>query len=292
MTMIFPNAARTVTHVRDHYDELDPFYREIWGDHVHHGYWARGVRTSERAVEALVDLVLERLDLRPGQRLCDIGCGYGATAAYILRTHDVAITGFTVSHAQALVAQALLPDQGRFTCREVDWLNSQEPDRAFDAAYAIESSEHFEDKASFFTETWRTLRPGGRLVLCAWLGAERPSRWTVDHLLEPICREGAVPSLGSRRDYEALARRAGFDPVSFDDISAQVRRTWAICGGRLARRLMLDRRYQRMVMTATPANRVFLLSIPRLWWALRSGAMIYGVFVWRKPASDDSGAAS
>ena len=157
------------------------------------------------------------------------------------------------------------------------------PDAAFDAAYAIESSEHFEDKAAFFAEVWRTLRPGGRLVVCAWLAAERPSRWAIDHLLEPICREGALPSLGSRAVDEGLAEAAGFEAAAFDDISARVRRTWAICGRRLVGRIVADPRYRHLVRTATPANRAFLLSIPRLWWALRSGAMIYGVFAWRKP---------
>ena len=105
--MIYPHTARTAAHVRAHYDELDAPYREIWGDHVHHGYWIDGTETPERAVEALVDLVLARLDLQPGQALCDIGCGYGATAGYIADRRDVAITGFTISHAQALIAGAI-----------------------------------------------------------------------------------------------------------------------------------------------------------------------------------------
>ncbi|UVO50911.1 class I SAM-dependent methyltransferase [Sphingomonas sp. SUN019] len=282
--MVYPRIPRTVAHVRDHYDGLDAAYREIWGDYVHHGYWAEGGETPARAVEALVDLVIARLDPDPGGALCDIGCGYGATAAYILKTHDVAITGLTVSSAQAAVGAGLQPLRGRFTCIERDWLANDFPDASFDHAYAIESSEHFADKAAFFAEAWRTMKPGGRLVVCAWLSAETPSRWQVDHLLEPICREGALPSMGSRTAYDVLARDAGFVPVAFDDISAQVRRTWAICGRRLAARLVTSARYRRMAIDATAANRAFILSIPRLWWALRSGAMIYGVLVWRKPA--------
>ena len=282
MVMIHPRVTRTTAHVRDHYDELDVPYREIWGTYVHHGYWATGSETPERATEALVDLVIERIGLQSGDALGDIGCGYGATANYILHRHEAAITGFTVSHAQAGVAQGLAPSRGRFTCFERDWLANGLPDATFDHAYAIESSEHFADKAAFFAEAARTLKPGGRLVVCAWLSAERPSRWQVDHLLEPICREGALPSMGSRSDYEALAAAAGFELARFDDISAQVRRTWAICGRRLVTRLVTSARYRRIVFGATPANRAFVLSIPRLWWALRSGAMVYGLLAWRK----------
>ena len=38
--MILAGSAQTPAAVAAHYDELDPFYREIWGEHVHHGYWA------------------------------------------------------------------------------------------------------------------------------------------------------------------------------------------------------------------------------------------------------------
>ena len=91
-----------------------------------------------------------------------------------------------------------------------DWLDNGLPDAAFDRAYAIESSEHMVDKARFFAEAQRVLKPGGRFVVCAWLEGEDATPWQVRHLLEPICREGRLPSMGSRADYEALAAAAGF----------------------------------------------------------------------------------
>jgi tocopherol O-methyltransferase len=57
----------------DHYDELDAFYRELWGDHVHHGLWRTGREPAAVAVVQLVDLVAERLGLRAGERVVDIG---------------------------------------------------------------------------------------------------------------------------------------------------------------------------------------------------------------------------
>lgn len=81
--MIFPRTPQTVAAVAAHYDELDVFYRDVWGEHVHHGYWPRGHERDDGAAEALVDLLAERLSLAPGQAVCDIGCGYGAAARHL-----------------------------------------------------------------------------------------------------------------------------------------------------------------------------------------------------------------
>ncbi|WP_162854697.1 SAM-dependent methyltransferase [Sphingobium estronivorans] len=190
--MIVPELPSTADGVARHYDELDLAYRRIWGEHVHHGYWRTGRESPAEAADALVAEVESRLGLESGQMLCDIGCGYGATAARITERHDVSVIGLTLSAAQEKVANAR--PSPRFTCLQRDWLHNDLPDASFDRAYAIESSEHMVDKARFFREAARVLRPGGRLVVCAWLEGKGARHWEIRHLLEPICREGRLPS--------------------------------------------------------------------------------------------------
>jgi cyclopropane fatty-acyl-phospholipid synthase-like methyltransferase len=281
--MIFPNTPQSAADVGGHYDELDAVYRAIWGEHVHHGLWRTGRESPGEATEALVDLVAERLGLAPGQAVVDIGCGYGATAARLAERHRVAVTGLTISAAQAAIAE-----QRGFTCLQRDWLDNRLPDGAFDRAYAIESSEHMVDKARFFAEAFRVLKPGGRLVVCAWLAKGAPSRFEVERLLEPICREGRLPSMGAEEEYRALAEGAGFAPLGFEDVSRAVRRTWSICARRVAAGLFTDPALRRLAFGRRTKNRAFLLSLPRLMLALRTGAMRYGVFVWEKPAQRPS----
>ncbi len=277
--MIYPNRPQSAADVARHYDELDVPYRRIWGEHVHHGYWRTGRESAAEAAEALVRLVAERLAPEPGQRWVDIGCGYGATAGWLAEQHGLEVTGFTLSQAQAAVGAS----RPGFTCLVRDWLDNGLPDAAFDRAYAIESSEHMVDKARFFTEAGRVLKPGGRFVVCAWLEGEGATPRQVRHLLEPICREGRLPSMGSRPDYEALAASAGFQLLGYDDISREVRRTWTICLRRFAGRLLTDREIRRLALTRAVESREFMLSLPRLILALRGGAMRYGVFVWEAP---------
>ena len=275
--MIVPEHPSNAASVAVHYDELDPAYRRIWGDHVHHGYWREGHETPEQAAAALVKLVEQKLALQPGLRLCDIGCGYGATAADLLTRHHVSIVGLTLSPAQHRIAKDRSPD---FSCLLRDWLDNGLPSASFDRAYAIESSEHMVDKARFFTEARRILRPGGRLVVCAWLKGEGARPWEVRHLLLPICREGRLPSMGSRIDYERLASDAGFRLTDYQDISREVRRTWSICLARLAKSMISDSSIRRLALSRATQSRDFMLSLPRLILALRRGAMRYGIFQW------------
>jgi len=147
---------------------------------------------------------------------------------------------------------------------------------AFDGAYAIESSEHMLDKPLFFSEARRVLRPGARFVICAWLADERPTRWQRKHLLEPICDEGSLPSLGSAAEYRAMAERAGFACLGYEDISQAVKRTWTICTKRLIGAIFSDAAMRRAVFKAR--HRRFARSLPRLILAYRTGAMRYGIF--------------
>lgn len=283
--MIVPNTPQTAADVGGHYDELDETYRTVWGEHVHHGYWRTGRESDREAAEALVELVAGKLALETGQSLCDIGCGYGATAEYLAGHYDVAVTGLTISSAQAAIASARTPKAGSVACFQRDWLTNGLADESFDRAYAIESSEHMVDKQRFFDEAWRVLRPGSRMAACVWLAKSEPSRWQVRHLLEPICREGRLPGMGNREEYEAMAQAAGFVLLGFDDISREVRRTWSIVARRVARRLAGEREFRRFVLNAATKNRSFMLSVPRLIMALRTGAMRYGLFAWEKPCA-------
>jgi tocopherol O-methyltransferase len=286
---IIPSRAQLPSDVADHYDELDRAYRDIWGEHVHHGYWRTGRESPEQAAEALIDLVAGQLGIAAGMDLCDIGCGYGATAEYLANLHAASVTGFTISSLQAERAARRVPQRGSLKFHQRDWLDNGLPDGSFDRCYAIESSEHMPDKLLFFRQAFRTLRPSGRLAVCAWLAGPAPRRWEIRHLLEPICREGRLPGMGSREDYQALATQAGFEPLSYLDLSTRVRKTWRICAGRVARKLATDPYYWRLATSPRTRNRVFLLTIPRLMLALQTGAMRYGLFVWTRPQQSEDG---
>jgi tocopherol O-methyltransferase len=280
--MIYPNQAQSSADVAEHYDELDPFYREVWGDHVHHGYWATGRETPELAVVALVDLIADRLGVEPGHRVCDIGCGYGATAQRLAEAYGAHVTGLTISpvQAQGAFARAVGSDALRFVCQ--DWLANTFADEVFDRVISIESSEHMADKVGFFREACRTLKPNGRLAVAAWLTRDQPRSWEVRHLLEPICREGRLPSMGTEAEYRAFAASAGLQVTGFEDLSDRVERTWMVCARRVALKLLTRPSYRRFLLDGRSKNRIFALGLLRLLVAYRTGSIRYGLLTAEK----------
>lgn len=279
--MIVPKTVQTAEAVARHYDTLDRFYREIWGEHVHHGLWRTGRESAAFAVETLVALVAERLELGPGNDVCDVGCGYGATARLLADRYACNVTGLTLSSAQLAYAEACHPRGNPRLIRQ-DWLDNGFAPASFDAVLSIESSEHMVDKDRFFAEVARTLKPGGRFATCVWLSAEDPGPASVRFLLEPICREGRLPGMGSESEYRAMMARAGLEVTRFEDLTPYVWRTWAICLGKAAKGLLTERRYRTFVFDPSNSDRIFAVTLLRILLAYRLGAMRYGLFSARK----------
>lgn len=278
--MIAPRTIPGPDAVADHYNELDPWYRAIWGEHVHHGLFeGRGDSIAE-ATERLIVRLAEALDIQPGETCCDVGCGYGGTARYLAVKFNTHVTGVTLSQAQAGFAQTL--DVPNVDIRVGDFLDSAlEPD-AFDAAYSVESSEHFADKLALFREMRRILKPDGRVAIAAWLARENPGAFQTRHLLEPICREGRLPGMGTRSEYESMLADAGFTDIAYTDLSRQVPRTWTLVIRRIVARLFTDPE-ARAFLRSRPRNLEFGLSLFRIRAAYALGAMQYGLFTARKP---------
>lgn len=287
--MIVPDTAPGVADVVRHYGELDPFYRELWGEHVHHGLWWRGDESPEEAVGALVRHVADLAEVTPGEEVVDIGSGYGATARWLSRERGVRVTAITLSptqHERAL--RAPLPEPGpRYVLG--DWLENDLEASAFDAAVAIESTEHMGSLDLALAEVARVLRPGGRLVLCAWLAAERVRPWESRHLLRPLCVEGRLARLVTMTELRALLETHGLRVDRADDLSARVCRTWTICLGRAVRRLVSDPGARRFLLDPARKERMFAPALVRIRLAYATGSLRYGVFrAWK--ASDGESA--
>ena len=281
--MIGPGRHVAAAEVAAHYDDLDRFYREVWGEHVHHGLWLRRGEGRRAAAENLVALVAERAGVGPGDRVCDVGCGYGATARWLARERGAVVTALTISAAQASRAVAGGAGDGAVTVLLRDWLDNALPGAAFDAVVAIESTEHMAERERWAAEMRRVLVPGGRAVICAWLAAPGAAGWRRSRLLEPICREGRLAALATAAETVRLLEAAGLVVERAEDLTHGVARTWSVCLERLAAELVLHRRYRAFLLDRRNGNRVFAWTLLRMRAAYAVGALRYGVFTARRP---------
>ncbi len=280
--MILPRAAIDRRAVAAHYDDLDEIYRELWGTSLHHGYWITGRETSEEAIDNLTRLVAQQATLKSGDRICDLGCGYGAAALVWRRDYGARVTGITVSKKQYDYARATADGTGDLEFVLGDALENRLAADSFDAVIAVESSEHMPDKQKFFREAHRLLRPGGRCVVAAWLSRELPGKWESQRILQPICDEGRLPSLASAAEYREMLARAGFHEMNHLDLTTRVQKTWSICARRVIARLVTDPALRRHLRNPHFANGVFAKTVFRIWFAYRIGSMRFGLFTARK----------
>ena len=275
--MIYPRSNRADgAAVAAHYDELDRFYRTVWGTHLHHGYWQSGDESTEEAILNLSRLVATLARITAGSRVCDFGCGYGATARFFAQEYGAHVTGMTISRRQHELAQNMAGENVDFLLG--DGLDNHLPACSLDALVAIESSEHIGDKPAFFQEAQRLLRPDGRLVVAAWLAREQATPFEARFLLEPICAEGRLPSMATASEYLAMFKAGGFRDPEFADLSRNVRKTWSICAYRLIKTIGTNAELRRALLQRDWGNHVFARTVFRIWLAYRTGSMRYGVF--------------
>lgn len=283
--MIVPRSEFDGEAVGQHYDELDAFYREVWGEHVHHGLFARGNESVEEATDALIQKVTGAAKIQNGDYVCDVGCGYGGTARWLAENRGARVLGLTLSRAQAEYAQAKSVAASTPTPTIIleDWLDNGLPDNQFDAVVAIESTTHMPERGRVFSEMARVLKPGGRLVACIWMTSENPSARAVRHLLEPICREGRLAGMGSVSENRSWIEEAGLDVEAIEDLSKSVARTWTICAKRVAVGVVRKTQFRAFLLDASKQNRRFAATLVRLRLAYALDAMKYGFVVARKP---------
>jgi tocopherol O-methyltransferase len=280
--VIRPQRRIVPEQVARHYDSLDPFYRELWGEHLHHGLWETGRESTDDAVRLLVRRVADRAGIHSNQSVCDVGCGYGATARLLAHERGANVTGLTVSSVQHQHAVRAAGNDRRLRFLQRDWLDNGLADASFDAVIAIESTEHMDDKPRFFSEAARVLRPGGRLVVCAWLSTEAPKPWERRYLLEPICVEGRLPSMGTAVEYNAWIAAAGLTLESCDDVTPRVQRTWTVSTTRMLRRIVTRPSSWSFLLNPANQDRVFARTVIRILLAYRTGCMRYGIFAARR----------
>jgi cyclopropane-fatty-acyl-phospholipid synthase len=219
--------ARDARSVRHHYDLPGEFFSLFLDSSMTYScaLFRDGAQTLDAAQEAKHELVCRKLDLQPGQRVLDIGCGWGAFALHAAARHGAHVTGITLSPPQAEIARSRAAEadlDDRVDIKVMDYRDLG--DERFDAVCSVGMVEHVgQARLDAYARTIATvLAPGGRLLNHGI--ARLPA---VVHRPAPFTRRYVFPDGELPRISRVIAafECAGFEPHHVEDLRADYAET-------------------------------------------------------------------
>jgi tocopherol O-methyltransferase len=278
------------TRVREFYDTAGHCYETFMGDRWHHGdpeAEARGAtfleacQILERKVASAAGL--DGAAARDAWAL-DFGCGIGGPTLHMAKVTGASFVGVSNNEglntrARAKAAEQGLADRVRFlTIGDTDYKNLPFPACSFDAVTFFESVCHLPDKARFFEEVARVLRPGGRVAGTDWIqrpfGPHRTEQEILE-LMQPVNETICIPAHGTIESYRRLLEASGLRVLVARDIFEGV-----LCWGSTPE----DQRDQWLAYDG-PNSEQFRLGKKALDAARAAGVFSAGMFVASKPMS-------
>jgi cyclopropane-fatty-acyl-phospholipid synthase len=177
---------------QEHYDIGNDIFEQMLDSRMIYScaYWEKAQDLEEAQTHKL-EMICRKLELRPGERLLDIGCGWGGLAAHAARHHGVSVKGVTISKEQQQFAQRLCADLPvQITLTDYRDLNE-----SFDKIVSVGMFEHVGQKnyADYFDTASRLLTQEG-LFLLHTIGSDVTTRYTDPWIDKYIFPNGKTPS--------------------------------------------------------------------------------------------------
>ncbi len=286
--------------IQYHYDAGNDFFALFLDRRMVYScaYFPTGTETLDEAQERKLEHICRKLRLQPGERLLDIGCGWGALVIYAAQHFDVEATGVTLSEQQADLAQQRIAEAGledRVTVRQMDYRDVGEA--SFDKVASVGMFEHVGEERlpEYFEHVFRALVPGG-LFLNHGIASHPERRSWVGKALHRVLEPVLVGATAFRTRYvfpsgglvsvsaaNLVAQTAGFEVRDVENLREHYART-------------LHAWTERLESHADDAVRLGSERMYRLWriymgiasWQFARGVFDLGQSLLQKPAGGPS----
>ena len=175
-----------------HYDAGNDLFERMLDPHMIYScaYWEKASDLNA-AQEQKLRMICEKLELKPGEKLLEIGCGWGGLAAYAAKNYDVEVLGITISKEQQKLAQ--------IRCKglpvEIQLIDYRELQGSFDKIVSVGMFEHVGKKnyRTYFNNSYRLLKDDG-LFLLHTIGSDVTISRTDPWIDKYIFPNGKIPS--------------------------------------------------------------------------------------------------
>jgi tocopherol O-methyltransferase len=266
----------------EHYDLVSPYYRSLWGEHLHHGYWIRGDESKEKAQLQLIEHLAQLAKVKPGSEILDIGCGLGASSLYLAKNYNASVTGITNSSVQiqmAIKAAASEHLDAKFLLMDAEKMEFQ---KQFDVLWSVESISHYGHREHFFASAARLLKPGGQFAMTDWFKKPDLTRLETKKFIDPI-EKGMLVELEVMDDYARFLTSNGLQIVHREILNKNCAKTWDLCLN-----IISDKAFWALAAKHGSEFVSHLKSFQAMRAGFASGNFVYGLFVACVPSSSSA----
>lgn len=257
----------------EHYDVVSPYYRSLWGEHLHHGYWIRGDESKEKAQLQLIEHLAQLANIKPRSDILDIGCGFGASGLYLAKHYCAKVTGITISPIQLEMATKAAAGEQldvKFLLMDAEEMKFQ---KQFDVLWSVESIAHYQNRQGFFASAAKLLKPGGSFAITDWFKKENLTRAEKRKFIDPI-EKGMFVELQEMDDYEQLLVSNGLQIMRREVLNQNCAKTWNLCLD-----IIKDKSFWALAAKYGTRFVSHLKAFEAMRAGFASGNFVYGLFV-------------
>jgi tocopherol O-methyltransferase len=212
--------------VRKFYDLGSPLYFEVYGKHIHDGYYITGKETKQEAQENLTKILVEKARIKRGVKILDVGCGVGGSSIWMAENLGATTVGLTISPVQIEIARKLAQERqvnSSFLLMDAEKMYF---DYKFDVMWVLAALTHFRDQQSFIKLATRFIKKGGKFIIFDWMLDEHVTDILNDRYVKPVSDRMLLSSLYPLNSYLTWFIEDGYRIIYSEDVTDHTIKTW------------------------------------------------------------------